>query len=1271
MPKPIIMLIFTIIRVIKKIFVPTMFNFNKVFMKHIITFLFCISIVIPTSLVAQTYKQMMNDPNLNFYDVVKEADSYFANRDKGKGSGYAPFQRWKYENEYRFYPTGVRNLSSPYFAQEAYSSFLKNSNNNLLLTPKYENGWKDLGPNYITKISGHYAPGLGRVECFYVDPNDTLRIYLGSRSGGFWRTIDGGKTWVGTTDFLPASGVNAIAVSPTNPDSILINVRNAGNGTTQGIYRSVDGGLTWRPTKFNPTNLKKGGLGSNFGINKIAFNPYSGNMVFVSANDGLYRSTDNLDTWTKITNGSISEIQFHPTNASIMYIYDYYYWGSNKNVVLRSMNQGQTFTPSSTIEGNNDNNTVSLAVSKSCPDCLFFASSNGIWKSTDNGFSFVYLSNPKTGNGAFTVNDLDQNNMIYGGIDVVVSSDGGNSFNQKTWWSLGSTSFYGQNYVHADLRVAQSIGGVFYLGTDGYLSKSKDGGNTWTRLSEGVGIRENYVVGASQSNSYRNICGSQDNGQSLLTEKGWLEIYGADGMEGIIHPLNPEWLIGSWQNGGRRRSKDGAASGEIVTPPGQKNANWVAPLFYDPNNQMRVYSLSDSVYMSEDFGTTWKNLGSSTIGTISKAAIAENNSNNMFISSGATLVKSTDGGRTFLSVKGLPNYGITDIAFDPKDDNTIIVTYNRYNKDSSKVFISKDFGWSWQNITYNLQNMPINTVVIDHSDASNIYLGAEIGVFYKPMEATEWTLYKQNLPNTSINDLKIQYGTNTLRAATWGRGLWEYSLAGRNDYPSISMVTTTVPPTDNQPVSGFPVDVTAIIHYAEKLTNVFVKWSVDAPVFTNIIPMKNSKDSIYTTVKSIPDVPPGTNIYFKVYAVGTKQDTTETYKFMYTVSPFKYCDAIGADNTTSDYINMVSLAGMVNQTDKEKYGDFTSKTIELTTDSTYTLQIGMNFHWADDTTAAWIDYNHNAVFDKNEQIVMSELDASHKSFGTFRVPTNVAKDTTRMRVRNQYWNESPEPCGSRTGEVEDYTIVFKHSVPKLAFQLSESELCRASYINFTYTGDTVDSIKWELTNTASFKFISSKLVDSVMLSEKGTYLLQLSAFRNGVRYLLPKQQVITLSIIDTSVIHNGNILRANALGAKYQWLNCSDAHKPIIGATSQTFQPTIDGLYAVEIKQNNCIDTSLCFNVAIVGVENDKIQQTDQLYPNPTTGTIEIDMQTIQNEASISVFDIHGKKVSSIYFKNQSKVTMNINNLPNGVYYFEIKSTSNLRFYKVVKNDGD
>ena len=264
---------------------------------------------------------MIKDPSVNVYEIVTEAESYFQNINKeAKGSGWKAYNRWLYENEPKFYPSGDRSNVDPFFVSKQY---LKN--NILHQRSLFNDGWEELGPYYIEQVTGHYAVGLGRVESFYSDPNDPNRIYLGSRSGGFWKTTDGGNTWTNTTDFLFAAGVNTMAVSPNNSNHILINVRNSYNGVTHGIYESNDGGDTWSITNFNPENLSWGGLGTYNSIYKIRFHPTIDNLVLVGTSEGLYRSTDNLNTWTICATGNaweydydFAEIHFHPTDENIV-----------------------------------------------------------------------------------------------------------------------------------------------------------------------------------------------------------------------------------------------------------------------------------------------------------------------------------------------------------------------------------------------------------------------------------------------------------------------------------------------------------------------------------------------------------------------------------------------------------------------------------------------------------------------------------------------------------------------------------------------------------------------------------------------------------------------------------------------------------------------------------------------------------------------------------------------------------------------------------------
>jgi len=826
---------------------------------------------------------MMKDMSVNFYDVCAAADQYFETHDRGKGSGWKGYQRWKAENESKYYPSGDRSNVDPYFASKAYTTFVQEYGVNNSARG-FDDGWRDLGPYDAENITSHYSPGIGRVECLWVNPSDDQHIYMGSRSGGFWKTLDGGNTWLNTTDTLTASGVNTLTASPTNPDSIFINVRNGGNGTTHGVYRSTDGGQTWSITNFNPTNLSWGGLGSNAQILKIVYHPTVPNLVFVGTNRGLYRSDDNLDTWTHpITSGWITDIEFRPNDDYWVYAYNDQYGGANENRVLRSNDQGMSFAPSTLISGNSGARGH-LAVSPECDSCVYFASSNGVWLSSDLASTFTLKGVPTESCQGFAVSDTDADYMIYGYLDMQASSNGGLTFYNITDWAIGGTSLP-NDYVHADLRTAECVNGVFYIGTDGYLCKSTDNGQNWTRLNNGTGIREFYAAGISQSDWTVQMAGSQDNGTSIRDASGWIEWNGGDGMEALVQPLRPDWMIGSWQFGTRQITLDGGQTRQTSNNPegGSGYANWQAPLQYSHNKQMRVYHFSENVFESNTFGDgDWTLIGSPGIGQIMVADIARNNSNIMAISRYGTLRISTDGGATFSPPQAsLPNYSITDITFDPKDDSTLIVTYNRYQNDGKKVYISHNLGGSWTNITSNLGNMPIRTAVIDHSSEPVIYVGGEIGVYYKRMSETNWTLYNQNLPNVTVRDLEIQYGTNVLRAVTWGRGLWEYKLVDRKDHPSITHTFISEFPMQPSPATLVDQYVTASISYDESLTSVYVLWSDSLPTFDHQIMMSNTTDSTWVSDDFIPHQEMGADVYFKVVAVGDNQDTTETYGFHY------------------------------------------------------------------------------------------------------------------------------------------------------------------------------------------------------------------------------------------------------------------------------------------------------------------------------------------------------------------------------------------------------
>lgn len=874
---------------------------------------------------ALVYKKLIDNNNVNFYIACDSSESYFKTINKDlKGSGYNFFKRWKHENEYKYFPSGNRiiDFSLPY---REYNR-IKENENRIKNRNVSSTGWTSLGPDNINTITGNYNSGLGRIEVVEVNPLNPQQIYLGTRSGGFWKTNNEGASWTNTTDFLPASGVNTLAVSPLNFEDLLVNVQMANTGYSFGVYHSVDGGTTFEQTNFNPDNLGFGGLGSDFKINIIKYHQNVPGLVFIGTNKGIYKSIDNLQTWTVVNSScNVRDIEFHPTSDNIIYFYEDSLLGGNDRKIFISTNQGDSYVATGNIVQSSYGG-VDIAVTPNCPDCIFISTYYEIYKSVDAGLNFNVV-NITPGSNTFskaTPSDLDQNIIIAGYIDLARSNNAGVTFNKATWWSLGSSQHGGTNYqssytnsqvyIHADCNYIKCINGVFYACTDGFLSKSSDNGLTWQKLTFSNSIRENYNLGISQSNHFKIVTGSQDNGTSIKSESGWLDFFGGDGFDAIVHPLNNNFIIGSYQFGGRIKSTDGGYSLSGVTPTGM-SADWSSPQFYDPNDQMTVYTVGRNVYKSINFGTTWTNLGAPFGGGIVyDASIAQNDSRRMVFTYQEKIVLSTDGGLTFTSIKNnLPNFYITDVAFDPKNDETIIVTYGSWENNNQKIYITHNSGGLWQNITYNLGSMPILSVVIDNTEDSIIYLGAEIGVYKKAMNSNNWELFNVNLPNVAIKELEINHGSNTLNAASWGRGLWKCTLSNRQDYPKIINTFISNTPNDILPEVTMPQYVSSKIEYQGTLSDVRVYWSINTPDFnsTNTIPMSLDVNNTWVSNTQIPDFPEGTKVFFKVVAIGSNSDTSETYKFMYKLKPMLAVDNFYDSrevkifpNPTNDFLNI-------------------------------------------------------------------------------------------------------------------------------------------------------------------------------------------------------------------------------------------------------------------------------------------------------------------------------------------------------------------------------
>ncbi len=150
---------------------------------------------------------------------------------------------------------------------------------------------------------------------------------------------------------------------------------------------------------------------------------------------------------------------------------------------------------------------------------------------------------------------------------------------------------------------------------------------------------------------------------------------------------------------------------------------------------------------------------------------------------------------------------------------------------------------------------------------------------------------------------------------------------------------------------------------------------------------------------------------------------------------------------------------------------------------------------------------------------------------------------------------------------------------------------------------------------------------------------------------------LTIETVDVGASRIGNMLVANLAGASYQWLDCNNNFAPIVGETNQSFTPTQNGSYAVEITEYNCTDTSSC--ISFLRTDSKEIESLEGLnvYPNPTTGTINIELGLQLENVHVQVTNLVGQLISEYFEESTDFVSLEIEG-PNGIYFIKIKTNN-------------
>lgn len=786
------------------------------------------SLLLTVSLSAQQWKnnlpeEKVQNGTLTFFDIQKAFNDYWepfnvrdgyyldASGEKVRAAGWKQFRRWEWYWENRINPeTGEFPSTS---AWEELVKFEKENPG----SKSTSGNWTSLGPN---TTSGGYA-GLGRLNSAGFVTGDNNTIYVGSASGGIWKTSNGGSSWTPLGDNNAVLGVSDIIVVPgSNPHIIYIATGDRDGGSmwslsggqnndnnSVGVLKSTDGGTTWNTTglSFTPSQQRT--------TNRLLIDPGDINVLYAATSVGLYKTTNGGTDWTLLTGTHFIDLEFNPSSSAIIY-------GSTWNGdIYRSTNSGSSWTATLTtsyyrteLAVSPNNSAVVYAVIANSSEALA-----GVYKSTDNGATFSQVFSGSTinllnwdcssttveGQGSYDLciaaDPNNVNNVFIGGINTWRSTNGGTAWTLSNHWT--STWGCGVSEVHADQHFLgyQNGTSVLFEGNDGGFYKTTDNGSNWTHLGSGLVTSQVYRMSSAQTVTNENICGLQDNGTKAYLSGSWSDEIGGDGFDCAIDYSDQNVLYGELYYGDIKRSTNHGASWTSITSGLSGSAYWCAPMLIDPTTHTTIYIGYQDVFRSTNQGTSWTKISTWAGSTLRSLAVSPSNSLYIYAATQSILYLTTNGGTSWSNITGTIPVGsgyITSICVKGNDPNTAWVSLGGYN--ANRVYQTTNGGTTWTDVSAGLPSIPVMSLIQNRQNTSQaeLYAGTDVGVYLK-VGTSNWIKFSNGLPNVVVTDFDIYYNAtpanSRLRAGTYGRGLWQSDLYSEGPPVADFAASTTTP----------------------------------------------------------------------------------------------------------------------------------------------------------------------------------------------------------------------------------------------------------------------------------------------------------------------------------------------------------------------------------------------------------------------------------------------------------------------------------------------
>jgi len=718
--------------------------------------------------------------------------------------------------------------------------------------------WVSQGP---TNIDGNNNDGGGRIPDLAVDPNHAGTVYVATAGGGVWKTTDAGANFTSVWPNSYPQAIGAVAVGSDGTVWVGTGETNPGGGSItffgDGIYRSTDGGASW-------TNV---GLNDSWTIARIVVNPTNANQIWVAVSGnlflaghqrGVYVSNDHGTTWTQslsAPNGTTgaSDLAISIQNPGTLYagmwdhvrVPDHRTYSGIGSGVWKTTNSGTTWTEltsaaNALLDGlppdNQANGRTGLAVAPSNDQDVYVNYANdpngvnqGFFVSTNGASSFTL---------ALGTSDLDtdptSSSYVYGWWFAKTFVDPVNPAHVFVtglclWESTNSASSFSSNCgVHADQHAMAwdpHVANQVFLGDDGgfYTSTSNGAAGSWHPAAyqpwpqfAGLDVSEQdptRIIGGLQDNGSQR---SWNNSGATVAQNQWNSTFGGDGQQNLINPQNQQIVYSCLQYGVCQVSTDGGNTGnEFDTTPLSINQNctncthtarnvYFTPMAFEPSNPSTVYYAGDVVNVSDDNGSTWRqistNLGGPSPGTetdplyaghygaVTTISVSSADPNSVWVGTDSGLVWMTSDAKntatmpTWTQVSGLPTRWVSKILACPSSATIRYVAFSGYRSGDNLPYIERtnDGGATWTDLSSNLPEATVNDLTLVNN---RLYAATDTGVYVSDPAADPvngaaftWRQLGSNLPNNAATALRYIPTNSTLYVSTFGRGVWSLAL---------------------------------------------------------------------------------------------------------------------------------------------------------------------------------------------------------------------------------------------------------------------------------------------------------------------------------------------------------------------------------------------------------------------------------------------------------------------------------------------------------------